>query len=41
MGAFKWKQLGIEYKLQDTEPPPKETIERVCAQFRDEGLKVY
>jgi pyruvate formate lyase activating enzyme len=41
LGAFKWKQLGIEYKLQDTEPPPKETIERVCARFRDEGLKVY
>ena len=41
LGAFKWKQLGIEYKLQDAEPPTKETIERVCAQFRDEGLKVY
>ena len=41
MGAFKWKQLGIEYKLQDAEPPSKETVERVCAQFRREGLKVY
>ena len=41
LGAFKWKQLGIEYKLQDAEPPPKETTERVCAQFRDKGLKVY
>jgi pyruvate formate lyase activating enzyme len=41
LGAFKWKQLGIEYKLQDAEPPPNETIERVCAQFRDEGLRVY
>ena len=41
LGAFKWKQLGIEYKLQDAEPPSKETVERVCAQFRDEGLKVY
>ena len=41
MGAFKWKQLGIEYKLQDAEPPSKETVERVCAQFRGEGLKVY
>lgn len=40
MGAFKWKQLGIEYKLQDAEPPSKETVERVCAQFRGEGLKV-
>jgi pyruvate formate lyase activating enzyme len=41
LGAFKWKQLGIEYKLQDAEPPSKETVERVCAQFRSEGLKVY
>ena len=41
MGAFKWKQLGIEYKLRDAEPPSKETVERVCAQFRGEGLKVY
>jgi hypothetical protein len=32
---------GIEYKLQDVEPPSKETVERVCAQFRGEGLKVY
>jgi pyruvate formate lyase activating enzyme len=41
MGAFKWKRLGIEYKLQDAEPPSKETVERVWAQFRSEGLKVY
>jgi pyruvate formate lyase activating enzyme len=41
LGSFKWKQLSIEYKLQDAEPPSKETVERVCAQFRDEGLKVY
>jgi pyruvate formate lyase activating enzyme len=41
MGAFKWKQLGIEYKLQDTEPPSKEIIDSVCAQFRAAGLKAY
>jgi pyruvate formate lyase activating enzyme len=41
MGAFKWKQLDIEYKLRDAEPPSKATVERVCAQFRGEGLKVY
>ena len=41
MGAFKWKQLGVDYKLQDVEPPTKEIVERTCAQFRDEGLKVY
>ena len=40
LGAFKWKQLGIEYKLQDVEPPTAEIIENTCAQFRAAGLKV-
>lgn len=41
MGAFKWKQLGIEYKLENLEPPSKEIVERTCAQFRAAGLKTY
>jgi len=41
MGAFKWKQLGIGYKLQNAEPPSKEIVDRVCAQFREAGLRVY
>ena len=41
MGAFKWKQLGIDYRLQDVEPPSKESVERTCARFRAAGLKVY
>ena len=41
MGAFKWKQLGIEYTLQNAEPPSKGIIDRVCAQFRAAGLKTY
>ncbi len=41
MGAFKWKQLGIDYTLQAAEPPAKEIVNRVCAQFRSAGLKVY
>ena len=41
MGAFKWKQLGIDYKLQDVEPPSKETVEHTYARFRAAGLKVY
>jgi len=40
MGAFKWKQLGIDYKLRDVEPPSKESVECACAQFRAAGLKV-
>jgi pyruvate formate lyase activating enzyme len=41
MGAFKWKQLGIEYTLQNAEPPSKEIIDRACDQFRAVGLKTY
>jgi pyruvate formate lyase activating enzyme len=41
MGAFKWDQLAVEYKLREVEPPSKETVENVCAQFRAVGLKVY
>ena len=41
MGQFKWKELGLDYSLQNTEPPSHELIQRVCAQFAAEGLKVY
>ena len=41
MGKYKWQQLGMEYTLQDVEPPSAELVERVCAVFRAQGLKVY
>ena len=41
MGRFKWKELGLDYTLQSTEPPTHEQVQRVCAQFAAEGLKVY
>ena len=41
MGRYKWKNLGIEYKLEDVEPPSPEAIERACAPFKQSGLKVY
>jgi len=40
-GRFKWKQLGLEYKLQDVQPPSAEAVERACASFRAAGLKAY
>ena len=41
MGRYKWKSLGIEYKLQDVEPSSPEAVERACAQFKQSGLRVY
>ena len=41
MGRYKWKELGMDYTLQDVEPPSDELVERTCAQFRSAGLKAY
>jgi pyruvate formate lyase activating enzyme len=41
MGRFKWKELGLEYKLEDVDPPSAEAVERACAVFRAAGLKAY
>jgi len=39
MGRFKWKELKLDYSLNDVELPSVEVVERACAQFRSEGLK--
>jgi pyruvate formate lyase activating enzyme len=41
MGRFKWKQLGLDYKLDDVEPPTRECVERTCRMFQSEGLKAF
>jgi pyruvate formate lyase activating enzyme len=41
MGKEKWHRLGIPYPLENTETPEPELAERVRAQFRSRGLKVY
>jgi len=41
MGRFKWKELGLEYELKDTQPPSIELVEQVCSRFRQAGLKTY
>jgi pyruvate formate lyase activating enzyme len=41
MGRFKWKELGLEYKLGDVQPPSPEALERALASFRAAGLKAY
>jgi len=41
MGRYKWKELGLDYKLADVEPPSSELAEWTCSFFRAEGLKAY
>ena len=41
MGRYKWKELGIEYKLENAVPPSDEVVERTLATYRAEGLKAY
>jgi pyruvate formate lyase activating enzyme len=38
MGRYKWKELGLDYKLDDVEPPSAELAARICEQFRAAGL---
>jgi len=37
MGAFKWKAMGLNYELADTQPPPPDVVARVLDQFRKAG----
>ena len=41
LGRFKWKKLGLDYKLDDVEPPTLELIKSTCGIFRAEGLTAY
>lgn len=38
MGEYKWKELGMKYELENTEPPTDEDVETACAIFRKYGL---
>jgi pyruvate formate lyase activating enzyme len=41
MGRFKWSALGLDYKLNDVQPPSNESAARVCGVFRASGLTAY
>jgi pyruvate formate lyase activating enzyme len=41
MGRYKWKELGLDYKLESVEPPSVDLVERICGIFRSVGLKAY
>lgn len=40
MGEFKWKELGLEYKLSDTKEPDKELMQEVKAIFETSGKSI-
>ena len=39
MGAFKWKAMGLDYELSDTQAPSPELAARVLDQFRAAGCR--
>jgi pyruvate formate lyase activating enzyme len=41
LGRYKWKKLGMNYTLENVEPPSNELVERACAIFRAAGLEAY
>ena len=40
MGSFKWKAMGLDYKLLDTPTAGRELVDRVIVQFRAAGCRV-
>jgi len=40
MGEYKWKKLGLEYKLADTDVPDKKLMLEVKGIFEDNNIKV-
>ena len=41
LGKFKWKELKLNYQLQDVSPPPADQINLVRNIFSAQGLKAY
>jgi pyruvate formate lyase activating enzyme len=39
LGESKYRQLGMDYRLPDTETPPKEHMERLAEIIRDAGVE--
>jgi len=40
LGRFKWERLGMQYQLQDAQPPSRTTMEAAIGRFRAAGLQV-
>lgn len=41
MGKFKWKELKLDYTLQEVQPPSAEVVRTACEQFRRHGLTTF
>jgi pyruvate formate lyase activating enzyme len=41
MGRYKWAELGLEYTMAETAPPPEATVRRVVDAFRAQGLRAH
>ena len=41
MGRFKWRELNLDYTLEDLRPPSAEVVRSACEQFRAHGLKAF
>jgi pyruvate formate lyase activating enzyme len=41
LGRYKWKELGMPYELERTEPPTADAVEDAARLFRAEGLTAY
>jgi pyruvate formate lyase activating enzyme len=41
MGRFKWSALGLNYVMNDVQPPSNEAVEQACRVFRAAGLVAY
>jgi len=41
MGRFKWKELKLNYTLNNVQAPTAEAVENACTQFRAQGIPAY
>ena len=41
LGRFKWDRMAMEYKLKETKPPSRSTIEQAVGKFRAAGLQAF